>query len=178
MARLQSGQLALHKDWQSVEELVGGAIRAARHALGDIALHTELPADLPLVECDAVLMERVLVNLIENAVKYGVTDAPGQPPLRISARSTSSTMEITVRDHGPGLPASVIGHEDTLFEKFTRGQTESSTRGFGLGLAICKAVVEAHQGRITAAQAPGGGAEFTIILPRSAMPDGPELERL
>ena len=85
-------------------------------------------------------------------------------------------MELKIRDFGPGFPDSVKGQEHTLFEKFTRGQVESSTRGFGLGLAICKAVVDAHQGRITASQAPGGGAEFTISLPRRPMPDAPPTE--
>jgi two-component system sensor histidine kinase KdpD len=176
MARLQSGQLQLHKDWQSVEEVVGGAIRAARHALGNITVRTELPRDLPLVEFDAVLMERVLVNLMENAAKYGVSATSEPEPFVISARATPNTIELRVRDYGPGLPESVRGQESTLFEKFTRGQTESSTRGFGLGLAICKAVVDAHHGTITAAQASGGGAEFTISLPRTPMPDAPQTE--
>lgn len=175
MARLQSGHIQLHKDWQSVEEVVGSAIRAARHALGNILVRTELPDDLPLVEFDAVLMERVLVNLIENAVKYGVVENHPQPFV-ISAKATPTTMELKIRDFGPGLPDSVKGQEHTLFEKFTRGQVESSTRGFGLGLAICKAVVDAHQGRITASQAPSGGAEFTIALPRRPMPDAPATE--
>jgi two-component system sensor histidine kinase KdpD len=176
MARLQSGQINLHRDWQSVEEVVGGSIRAARHALGHIQVRTDVPADLPLVECDAVLIERVLVNLIENATKYGVSDTTTDIPLEISARATPTTMELRVRDHGPGLPLSVKGHERTLFEKFTRGRAESATRGVGLGLAICKAVVEAHKGQITAAQASGGGAEFTVILPLAPMPDPPDME--
>jgi len=73
-------------------------------------------------------------------------------------------------DHGPGLPPSLRGREQTLFDKFTRGQAESATPGVGLGLAICKAVVSAHGGEITAANAAGGGAEFTVTLPRRAPP--------
>jgi two-component system sensor histidine kinase KdpD len=115
-------------------------------------------------------MERVLVNLLENAAKYGVTAALHVPAIRITARSTASTLELQVRDFGPGLPASSRGQEHTLFDKFTRGQTESSTRGVGLGLAICKAVVDAHKGKISASQAPGGGAEFSISLPRTDPP--------
>ncbi len=176
MARLQSGEVQLRKDWQSVEEIVGSAIRAARHALGQATVHTDVPPDLPLVECDAVLMERVLVNLLENAAKYGGPSA-GQPAtIAVNARATPSTLELRVHDHGPGLPAAARGQEHTLFEKFTRGQSESSTRGVGLGLAICKAVVEAHRGRITAGTALGGGAEFTITLPRTPMPDAPQDE--
>ncbi len=175
MARLQSGQVNLRSDWQSVEELVGSAIRAARHALGDAVVQTDLPGDLPLVEFDAALMERVLVNLLENAAKYGVAAAPDARPILVSARATPTTLILTVRDHGPGLPPSSKGQEQTLFDKFTRGKTESATPGVGLGLAICKAVVEAHRGHITAAHALGGGAEFILTLPRRPPPELPDI---
>lgn len=168
MARLESGiaggAVNLRRDWQSVEEVVGSAIRAARPALGDMAVQTALPADLPLVEFDAVLIERVLVNLLENAGKYGA------PPVVVGARVTDSALVLSVRDHGPGLPSALLGRERTLFDKFTRGQAESATPGVGLGLAICKAVVSAHGGEIAAANAVGGGAEFTVTLPRRAPP--------
>ena len=175
MARLQSGQVNLRSDWHSVEELVGSAIRAARHALMETVVQTDVPADLPLVEFDASLMERVLVNLLENAAKYGVSPAPNAQPILVSARVTPTTLILSVRDHGPGLPPSSKGHEQTLFDKFTRGKTESATPGVGLGLAICKAVVEAHRGHITAAQAVGGGAEFILILPRKPPPELPDI---
>lgn len=173
MARLESGQFELRKDWQSVEEVVGGAIRAARHALGTLSVRTELPPDLPLVEFDAKLVERVLVNLLENAAKYGVVGTPRNPAIVLSASVGSTGLTITVRDFGPGLPLNVKGKEVDLFAKFTRGHSESSTRGVGLGLAICKAIVEAHHGQITAAQAAGGGAEFTFTLPRNPPPEVP-----
>ena len=176
MARLESGQVQLRRDWQSVEEVVGSAIRAARHALGALEVQTDLPRDLPLVELDAALMERVLVNLLENAAKYGIGSSVQHPAIRVSARTTANTLELKVRDFGPGLPAASKGQEHTLFDKFTRGQTESSTRGVGLGLAICKAVVEAHRGKISAAQASGGGAEFSISLPRTAPPPAADAE--
>lgn len=178
MAHLESGQVNLRKDWQSVEELVGGAIRSARHALGDLVVRADVPAELPLVEFDAALMERVLVNLLENAVKYGVGAQASDPAVVVSARTTPSALELRVRDFGPGLPASSRGHEETLFDKFTRGQTESATRGVGLGLAICKAIVQAHRGQIRAAQADGGGAEFTVTLPRTPPPAPPALEAI
>jgi len=168
MARLESGiaggAVNLRRDWQSVEEVVGAAIRAARPALGDMIVRTELPEDLPLVEFDAVLIERVLVNLLENAAKYGAL------PIVVAARATPDALELSVRDHGPGLPAALKGREQTLFEKFTRGQAESATPGVGLGLAICKAVVSAHGGDVTAANAPDGGAEFRVTLPRRTPP--------
>jgi two-component system sensor histidine kinase KdpD len=164
MARLQSGEVNLRMEWQSVEEAVGAAIRASQPALGGKPVRTDLPRDLPLVEFDAALVGRVLANLLENAAKYG------RPPIEVSARATDDALEIKVHDHGSGLPASSRGHEDELFDKFTRGQTESATPGVGLGLAICKAVVDAHRGRISAANAPDGGAEFTVRLPRKPPP--------
>jgi two-component system sensor histidine kinase KdpD len=172
MARLESGiaggTVNLRREWQSVEEVVGSAIRAARPALGQIEVRTALPAELPLVEFDAVLIERVLVNLLENAVKYGA------PPIEFGARATERALVLSVRDHGPGLPAALKGREQTLFDKFTRGQAESATPGVGLGLAICKAVVSAHGGEIAAANAAGGGAEFTVTLPRREPPEPAE----
>jgi two-component system sensor histidine kinase KdpD len=167
MARLQSGAVSLRMEWQSVEEVVGSAIRAAQPALAGKPVETALDSDLPLVEFDAVLIERVLVNLLENAARYGA------PPIVISARATGDALEVMVRDHGPGLPPALKGREQALFDKFTRGETESVTPGVGLGLAICKAAVDAHHGRISASNAPGGGAQFTIRLPRKPPPAHP-----
>ena len=167
MARLQQGGVKLRSEWQSTEEVVGSAIRAARHALAGLEVQANVPADLPLVEFDAVLMERVLVNLLENAARYGAA------PIVLTAQATPDALVLTVRDHGPGLPAKLAGNEDSLFDKFTRGEAESATTGVGLGLAICKAVVDAHGGSIHAANASGGGAEFRVSLPRR---DPPPLE--
>ena len=164
MARLQSGSVNLRLEWQSVEEVVGSALRGAGPVLAGQEVRVAIPADLPLVEFDAALIERVLVNLLENAAKYGA------PPIEIEARAEDGAMLVSVRDHGPGLPLSLRGREQVLFEKFTRGQAESATPGVGLGLAICKAVVDAHRGAITAANAAGGGAEFTVRLPRREPP--------
>lgn len=168
MARLQSGAVSLRMEWQSVEEVIGTALRAARPALGDKPVRTDVPAGLPLVEFDAALIERVLVNLLENAAKYGA------PPFVVGARATEGFLQVTVRDHGPGLPAASKGREGELFEKFTRGQSESATPGVGLGLAICKAIVDAHHGTIEAANAQGAGAEFTVRLPRREPPAAEE----
>ena len=165
MARLQSGEVHLHREWQSVEEVVGSAIRAAQPGLRGLPVTTALEPGLPLVEFDAVLVERALVNLLENAAKYGAA------PIVVGARTTAQALVLTVRDHGPGLPAEESGQAQDLFEKFTRGAVESSTPGVGLGLAICKAVALAHGGSITAAHAADGpGAEFTITLPRKPPP--------
>ena len=163
MARLQNGGVNLRSEWQSVEEAVGSAIRAV-HVLDGQLVQTDLPSDLPLIEFDAALMERVLVNLLENAAKYG------QPPVEVRARATPGSLVVTVRDHGPGLPAALKGREAELFEKFKRGQAESATPGVGLGLAICKAIVDAHRGQIVASNAEGRGAQFTVTLPRRSPP--------
>lgn len=164
MARLQSGAVNLRLEWGSVEEVVGSSLRAVEHLLPASNVRVHIPPDLPLVEFDAALIERVIVNLLENAAKYGA------PPVEVGASATDDALLVTVRDHGPGLPAALKGREATLFEKFTRGQAESSTRGVGLGLAICKAVIDAHRGTIAAANAADGGAEFTVRLPRRAPP--------
>ena len=164
MARLQNGSVNLRKDWQSSQEVIGSSIRAAQHALLGRVVQTDVSADLPLVEFDAVLMERVLVNLLENAAKYGAA------PIVVKASVTPDKLVLSIRDHGPGLPAQMVGREAELFDKFTRGNAESATPGVGLGLAICKAVVEAHRGQISAANAVGGGAEFKVVLPRHAPP--------
>ena len=178
MARLESGQVELRKEWQSVEEVVGSAIRSARHALAGTVVRTDIAADMPLVEFDAALMERVLVNLLENAAKYGVSvpaehAARPSPAIVVCAVALPGALELIVRDFGPGLPVNTKGKEADLFEKFTRGASESNKRGVGLGLAICKAIVEAHRGKISAAQAVGGGAEFKVVLPRNPPPDVP-----
>ena len=164
MARIESGEVRLRRDWHSVEEIVGSASRATQRVLGPRKLVTAIPPDLPLVECDAVLIERVLVNLLENAGKY----APPESTVRIAARAAGPLLTITVADDGPGVPA---GQEAAIFDKFTRGARESATSGVGLGLAICRAVVEAHGGSISAGNTgAGGGAVFAFTLPLGTPP--------
>jgi len=167
MARLQAGADSLRLEWESLEEVVGAALRNVRPAFAAGSVRVHLPADLPLVQFDAVLLERVLVNLLENAAKYGAA------PIEIAARVLPQALEVTVRDHGPGFPPAWRGREQDLFEKFIRGTPESATPGVGLGLAICKAVVEAHGGRIAAGNVPDGGALFTFALPRRDPPPAP-----
>ena len=114
-------------------------------------------------------MERVLCNLLENAVKY----TPADSHIRISAEIQGEELWLRVVDNGPGLPA---GREEALFEKFARAKSESTTSGVGLGLAICRAIMQAHQGRIWAE--PGGscGAVFILALPLGNPPTVPEIE--
>jgi two-component system sensor histidine kinase KdpD len=169
MARIQSGGVHLHLEWQSLEEVVGSALRASAALLTGHAVSASLPAALPLLQFDAPLLERVLCNVLENAAKY----TPAGSRIAVDARERGKSVELRVTDDGPGLPP---GQEETIFEKFTRGRQESNTPGVGLGLAICRAIVEAHGGRIHAEQAPGGGARIVIALLRGEPPPMPDLE--
>jgi two-component system sensor histidine kinase KdpD len=171
MARLQSGKVTLRSDWQSVEELVGSALRGVdAQQLAQHPLQLDIPADLPLIQADAELLERVFANLLDNALKY---TAPGTR-IGVSARATGRRLHVSVWDEGAGLPP---GREHALFDKFARGQPESNVPGVGLGLAICRAVVEAHGGSIEAANRPQGGALFSFELPLQAAPQlGPDAE--
>ena len=167
MARLEAGAVPLRREWQPLEEVVGSALAACAPSLQGRPVDVRLADDLPLLSLDAVLFERVLANLLENAAKF----TPAGTGIEIEAFASSDTVTIRIDDHGPGLPA---GREDTLFDKFERGSKESATPGVGLGLAISRAIVQAHQGTIRAEnRQPDGrviGARFTIELPRGEPP--------
>ncbi|WP_248745821.1 two-component system sensor histidine kinase KdpD [Pseudomonas sp. MWU12-2037] len=163
MAHLESGKLALNRQWQPIKDVVGSALKALQPILGSHPVQVVLDDDVPVVHIDGVLIERLLINLIENAVKY----TPAQTPIHLGARATAETIELWVADDGPGLPR---GHEETLFSKFVRGKKESSIPGVGLGLAICKAIAQAHGGTILGVTRPEGGALFTLRLPREEPP--------
>ncbi len=169
MARIESGEVTLNLQWQPLEEVVGAALEAARGMLQRHTVVVNLPRDLPLVKFDAVLIERVLVNLFENVSKY----TPPGSTVTLSAQVIGDQLSVSVADNGPGLP---LGREEAVFQKFTRGERESSTPGVGLGLSICRAIIESHQGKITAASRPGGGATFTFTLPLGQPPPALEPE--
>ncbi|MGU8081915.1 DUF4118 domain-containing protein [Burkholderia pyrrocinia] len=175
MARLQAGSLQLKRQWSLLEETVGAALAACKRVLARHPARVSLPVDLPLLQMDAVLMERLFTNLFENAAKY----TPPDTPLEIGAERVTDDglpfVRVHVDDYGPGLPA---GMETRIFDKFTRGEKESATPGIGLGLAICRAIVEAHGGRIGALNrtAPDGrvtGARFWFTLPVETPPAAP-----
>ncbi|WP_454730692.1 MULTISPECIES: DUF4118 domain-containing protein [Cupriavidus] len=168
MARLQSRDVHMRKEWQSCEEMVGAALAAMRDALARHRVSVSGLAALPLVECDAVLMERVLCNLLENAAKY----TPAGTAIRVSGELADTEVRLVVADQGPGVPR---GQEQSIFQKFTRGERESATAGVGLGLAVCEAIVQAHGGRIWVESAGGDdgegrGARFVVALPRGTPP--------
>ncbi|WP_219132721.1 DUF4118 domain-containing protein [Janthinobacterium sp. UMAB-60] len=170
MARIESGQVRLNLQWQALEEVVGSALRASGPQLQQHAVQTQLAPDLPLVRYDAVLIERVLCNLLENAAKY----TPPGSTITVAAGVHGQFLQVRVADDGPGLPP---GREEAIFEKFTRGERESNKPGVGLGLAICRAIVEAHGGTIHAQpHAPGQGAAIVFSLPLGTPPAPPEIE--
>ncbi|CDF84412.1 Sensor protein KdpD [Pseudomonas knackmussii B13] len=166
MARLESGAVELKRAWQPLEETIGSALATCRLALGERQVEVALPADMPLVQVDAVLFERVLVNLLENAAKY----TPPGTPIHIGAAARRKSFELWIDDWGPGVPP---GREATIFNKFERGRKESAIPGMGLGLALCRTIIEAHGGSISASNRPGGGARFLITLPRGEPPQVP-----
>ncbi|QWD36551.1 DUF4118 domain-containing protein [Polynucleobacter paneuropaeus] len=164
MARLQSGTVQLNKQWFLIEEAIGAAIKAVESASEGRHVTVTLPPDLPLLNFDAVLIERVFINLLENAYKY----TPKNSNVSIGASVASpQSVEIWVQDNGPGLPR---GKEEDIFRKFERGNKEGAISGVGLGLTICRAIIEAHGGKITGKTMEGGGARFTFSLPRGNPP--------
>jgi len=163
MARIESGAVKLNLEWQPLEEVVGAALDATRALLSKHRVEVRIPRDLPLVRFDAVLLERVLVNLLENAAKY----TPPGSVVTLAAAVRGERLRVSISDNGPGLPR---GREEAVFQKFTRGERESATPGVGLGLAICRAIIEAHQGSIVGSHRPGGGALFEFDLPLGTPP--------
>jgi two-component system sensor histidine kinase KdpD len=163
MARLQAGKVQLNRQWHPLEEIVGSTLKAMGTTLSRHRVNVRLEEDLPLLELDAVLIERLLCNLLENAAKY----TPAGSAIDIGTTTTAKSVDIWVEDNGPGLPA---GKEEDIFKKFERGVKESPTPGVGLGLAICRAIAEAHDGSISAANRSHGGARFVVTLPRGTPP--------
>ncbi len=164
MARFQAGKIALRKEWQALNEVIGSSLKLLEGVLCGREVVIDLPGNLPLIEFDAILIERVFCNLIENSAKYSAAGTP----IEISARQAEHMVEIKVRDHGKGF---VAGREQEVFAVFGRDVAEPSQPGFGLGLAICRAAVEAHGGWITASNHTQGGAVITFALPMGTPPE-------
>ncbi len=172
MTRIASGAVRVAKEWQPLEEIVGAVLNRLEGALAGRKVDVSLPADLPLVPIDAVLIEQVLINLLENAIKY----TPGGSPIELSAVKEGNEVVVSVADRGPGVPAE---HAERIFEKFFRlpgergDKSERGERppgGAGLGLAICRGIVQAHGGRIWVAPRGGGGAVFRFTIPIEGTP--------
>ena len=162
MSRIEGGALKPEKEWYPINELIQDVVARMQPVLQGRVVHTDLPADLPPVKLDYLQIDQVLTNLLENAVRY----TPAESPIDIGVRLDGEYMLISVADRGPGIPAADL---DRVFDKFYRvmeTQTKATrTTGSGLGLAVCKGLVEAHGGRVWVENRQGGGAIFQFTLP-------------
>lgn len=165
MASLQAGRITLKKVWQPMDEVIGVSIAEIQRQFPEVIIELDIPHQTPLLEIDGTLFERVFSNLLGNAVKY----VDNNKPIRIVARTFPDEIRIAVEDQGPGIPPS---QQLSVFEKFKRGNEESPLPGVGLGLSICKAIVEAHSGRIFVENNIPTGARFVISMPHVQPPEG------
>ncbi|HEX9401335.1 MAG TPA: DUF4118 domain-containing protein [Anaeromyxobacter sp.] len=162
MTRLDSGAVEPKREWVPLVEVIGGALTRLERRLAARKITTAIADDVPLLSIDPVLVEQLFLNLLENAAKY----TPPSSDIDIRAAREGGTLVVDVADRGPGLAA---GEEESVFERFQRGD-HGGVRGVGLGLPIARAIAEAHGGRLSAANRPGGGAVFRLTLPLPAEP--------
>ncbi len=169
MTRLAAGAVKITKEWQPIEGVIGAALGRMEDQLHDRKVDVRLAPGLPPVPIDGLLIEQVLINLLENAAKY----SPDGTPIDISASTDGAHLVVAVADRGPGIPRELV---DRIFEKFYRLPREGAGGGAGLGLAICRGIVDAHGGRIWAENRDGGGAVFRFALPIDGPPPEPAPE--
>jgi K+-sensing histidine kinase KdpD len=164
MARMQEHGIHLRREWHALDEIIGTALAGAEASLGRRHVHVRMDANLALVELDASLFERVLANLLDNAAKYTACEGG----IEIGAHAEGPDLLVYVQDDGPGLPPDIA--PDALFAPFARGLHASAVGGAGLGLALCRRIVEAHGGTMRACSRASGGARFEMRLPRRHPP--------
>jgi two-component system sensor histidine kinase KdpD len=157
LTRLEAGAIRPTLELQPIEEVIGVVLERLERQLRQHPVQTSLPHDLPAIAIDGLLMQQVFVNLLDNAVRF----APPSTPIEIAARTVGSTLLVDVADQGPGIPP---GEEHRIFEKFHRANQQAAS-GSGIGLAICRGIIDLHAGTIQALNRPGGGAIFRIALP-------------
>jgi two-component system, OmpR family, sensor histidine kinase KdpD len=164
MTRIDSGVITIDKQWFPLEDVIGSALGRLRTESGGRVIDKHLPTDMPLVPLDGVMIEQVLFNLVDNALKY----SPPDTPVDISVSAEYDEVKIVVADRGPGL---TDDETRAVFEKLYRGSASvGRARGAGLGLAIAQAIVQAHGGKIWATNRPEGGAVFSFTLPLEPAP--------
>jgi len=163
MARLDAGEIQLNKEWYPLEEIIGVVLTRLQKQLEDRQVTVKLPDGILMIFVDTVMIEQVLMNLMENALRY----TPEKTAIHISAHSQLSSVKVSVADEGMGIPK---GCEHKLFEKFYRVKNEATQSGVGLGLAICRSIIEAHGGTISAKNLSAGGAEFSFVIPLDQAP--------
>ncbi|QWR77302.1 sensor histidine kinase [Candidatus Magnetomonas plexicatena] len=162
MTRIEAGAITVKKQWQPIEEIIGAALNRMSEKLGGKPVEINLPGDLPMVFFDSLLIEQVLMNLLDNAIKY----TPPETPIELTATVKDSNVVVSVRDRGPGI---IDGEEQRIFDKFVRSTSKGG--GIGLGLTICRAILTAHGGEISAQNRSDGGSEFSFTLPVVNQPD-------
>ena len=167
MTRFEMGTIELEREWTSVGEVAGSALDRLTERMAAHRLIVDLPSDLPLVRVDATLVEQALVNLLENAA----THTPPGTVVKLSAKQSNGELLVSVVDYGDGLPD---GDVEQLFAKFHVRSAEGTGSGMGLGLAICRAIVRLHGGKVWAERVSGGGAAFHLTLPIESAPAVPE----
>jgi|HubBroStandDraft_6_1064221.scaffolds.fasta_scaffold16257_4 two-component system sensor histidine kinase KdpD len=166
ITRLQSGSLHVNRDWESLEEVIGSVLHRIDERVSGRRLLTNVPSDLPLLHIDAILIEQVLLNLVDNAFKHAISDQPIE--IDVATRGAEAAV-VSVIDHGSGIDPSELTR---IFDKFYRSDA-SIGGGLGLGLTIARGIIDAHGGRIWASETPGGGLTIQFALPLSAGAPGP-----
>ena len=169
LARVESGEFVADKEWFPLEELLASAMERVQPRLDGRRIEASIPEGLVQVRVDGVLVEQVVVNLLENAAKH----TPAGSPIEVRVAAEPRAIVVEVMDRGTGIPAEEI---DRIFEGFHRLPQARDSEGTGLGLALCRAIVRAHGGRIWAENRPGGGATFRFTLPREREPAQPPEE--
>lgn len=160
MTKLESGTLKPNKELQPLEESLGAALNLLDKDLAGRSVELALSRDLPMLPLDGTLMEQLFLNLIENALKH----TPEGTAIAISAAPADGQAEVAVADRGPGLKPEEL---EKVFDLFYQGEGQPRRKGYGIGLAICRAIVQVHGGRIWAENREGGGAVFRFTLPRA-----------
>jgi two-component system, OmpR family, sensor histidine kinase KdpD len=171
MTRIEAGSLQPKRNWNVLADIVRSVTVRLRNSLRAHTLAIEVSDDLPLVPVDYIQMEQVLVNLLSNSTKYS---APGSTIRVVAAPVEGSWMKVQVLNQGPSVSAEDL---DRIFDKFHRVTASDRVTGIGLGLSICKGIIEAHGGRIWAENT-GEGMAFNFTLPLTWEGAGPSLAEM